>query len=94
MYLLPDEAWARRINGLMGNDLANLNPQRAHAVVTYNSYGAYQVSVRAPLATKQGADELCGLFKSGGGRKSAAGINHRPMEELTRFIDAFKKQYQ
>jgi hypothetical protein len=46
------------------------------------------------LATKQGADELCGLFKTGGGRKSAAGINHLPIDELTRFIDAFKKQYQ
>ncbi len=94
VYLLPDEAWARRINGVMGNDLANLNPQRAHAVLTYNPCGAYQVSVRAPLATKQGADELCGLFKTGGGRKSAAGINHLPIDELTQFIDAFKEQYQ
>jgi hypothetical protein len=42
------------------------------------------------LVTQQGADELCGLFKTGGGRKSAAGINHLPIDELTRFIDAFK----
>ena len=94
VYILPDEAWARRINGVMGNDMANLNPQRAHAVLTYNAQGAYQVSVRAPIANKQGADELCGLFKTGGGRKSAAGINHLPLEALVDFIAAFKKQYQ
>ncbi|MDQ7015362.1 MAG: DHH family phosphoesterase, partial [Gammaproteobacteria bacterium] len=65
LFLLPDAAWARRISGVFANDLANQFPQRAHAVVTLNPAGAYVISVRAPLADKQGADELCSSFPSG-----------------------------
>ena len=93
VYLLPDAAWARRISGVLGNQLANQNPTRAHAVLSYNAQGGYQISVRAPLTTKAGADELCASFATGGGRKSAAGINHLPFEELPLFITAFTKKY-
>ncbi|MDD1614752.1 MAG: DHH family phosphoesterase, partial [Methylococcaceae bacterium] len=93
VYILPDEAWARRISGVFSNELANQNPQRAHAVLSYNAQGGYQISVRAPLISKTGADELCSSFTSGGGRKSAAGINHLPLEELSKFIAAFAKKY-
>ncbi len=93
VYLLPDTAWAKRISGVLGNQLSNQNPERAHAVLSYNSQGGYQVSVRAPLTTKTGADELCSSFATGGGRKSAAGINHLPLEELPTFIAAFTKKY-
>ncbi len=93
VYILPDEAWARRINGAFGNELANQNPARAHAVLSYNAQGGYQISVRAPLINKTGADELCSSFPTGGGRKSAAGINHLPLDELSTFIVAFAKKY-
>ena len=93
VYILPDEAWARRISGVFGNELANQNPASAHAVLSYNTQGGYQISVRAPLTTNTGADELCSSFATGGGRKSAAGINHLPLEELAAFISAFAKQY-
>ena len=93
VYLLPDAAWARRISGVLGNQLANQNPERAHAVLSYNPHGGYQVSVRAPLTTKTGADELCASFATGGGRKSAAGINHLLLEDLPVFIAAFTKKY-
>ena len=49
--------------------------------------------MRAPLVNKIGADELCSLFASGGGRKSAAGINHLPYDELSLFIAEFEKKY-
>jgi oligoribonuclease NrnB/cAMP/cGMP phosphodiesterase (DHH superfamily) len=94
VYILPDEAWARRINGVFGNELANQNPARAHAVLSYNAQGGYQISVRAPLTNKSGADELCSVFTTGGGRKSAAGINHLPFDQLSTFIMAFAQKYR
>ena len=93
VYILPEAAWSRRISGVFGNELANLNPQRAHAVLTHNAQGGYLISVRAPLSNKTGADELCALFPTGGGRKSAAGINHLPKEQLADFIQQFSKKY-
>ncbi len=93
VYRLPDKAWARRIGGVYANELANRMPTRAHAIISYNSQGGYQVSVRAPLVNKKGADELCSLFTTGGGRKSAAGINHLPFDELNLFITEFEKKY-
>ena len=93
VYRLPDEAWARRISGVFSNELANKMPGRAHAIISYNAHGGYQISVRAPLVNKTGADELCSLFSTGGGRKSAAGINHLPFDELALFIAEFEKKY-
>ncbi len=93
VYILPDEKWARRVSGVWGNQLANQYPDRAHAIVSNNQRGGYQISVRAPLNNKVGADVLCALF-SGGGRKAAAGINHIPCQQLTNFVAAFQIQYQ
>ena len=93
VFMLPDTAWARRVNGVFGNSLANLHPTRAHAVITHNQQGDYQVSVRAPLLNKTGADEVCSAFASGGGRKAAAGINHLPCAQLTVFIKKFDDFY-
>jgi len=89
VFLLPAEKWARRISGVFGNALAVEAPTQAHAVLTAKPDGGYVVSVRAPLAAKSGADELCSQFETGGGRKGAAGINHLPESDLGRFIVAF-----
>lgn len=94
VYILPDQAWARRVSGVFGNALANADPARAHAVVTANRQGGYQVSVRAPLVNKMGADELCSQFPSGGGRRGAAGINHLPIDHYADFVAAFQARYQ
>ncbi len=93
VFILPDTIWARRVNGVFGNFLANLHPARAHAVITHNNGNEYQVGVRAPLANKTGADELCSSFPSGGGRKAAAGINHLPADKLAIFIKKFEDFY-
>jgi hypothetical protein len=89
VFMLPAEKWARRISGVFGNQLAVESPAQAHAVLTAKPDGGYVVSVRAPLATKAGADVLCSQFETGGGRKGAAGINHLPEPEVGRFIASF-----
>ena len=94
VFLLPDEPWARRVSGVYSNDLANANPGRAHAVVTHRASGNYQVSVRAPLENRVGADELCRQFPTGGGRSAAAGINELPPESLQDFVDALLRFYR
>jgi hypothetical protein len=94
IFMLPAEKWARRISGVFGNQLAVESPAQAHAVLTGKPGGGYVVSVRAPLVAKSGADELCSQFDTGGGRKSAAGINHLPETELGRFIASFFEIYK
>ena len=93
VFVLPNEAWARRVSGVYSNDLANASTGRAHAVLTERADGTYLVSVRAPLENKQGADELCRQFPTGGGRAAAAGINALPADQLDAFIDAFEASY-
>lgn len=93
VFVLPNEAWARRVSGVYSNDLANGAPTRAHAVLTERADGSYLVSVRAPLENKQGADALCRQFPTGGGRAAAAGINALPADQLDRFVSAFASAY-
>ncbi|OLQ87325.1 acetyltransferase [Vibrio panuliri] len=94
VYELPNEAWARRISGVFGNDLANAQPNKAHAVITLNQSGAdYTVSVRAPLNNRIGADEICSAFPTGGGRKAAAGINQLPLADKEKFIQTLTSFY-
>ena len=85
VFILPDAAWSRRINGLFGNRLAQAHPKRAHAVLVTKGKG-YRVSVRAPLERPQGAGALCERFATGGGREGAGGIDDLPDSELDRFI--------
>lgn len=93
VYLLPDQPWARRVSGVFGNLLAQSESTLAHAVLTYKPGGGYLVSVRAPRCNPSGADALCRQFESGGGRKSAAGINHLPESELERFLALFNAAF-
>lgn len=93
IFILPAEKWARRISGVYGNLLASQSPAQAHAVLTRKPEGGYVVSVRAPLANKTGADEICSQFETGGGRRGAAGINHLPEEGVERFIRVFYETY-
>ena len=94
VFILPNEAWARRVSGVYSNDLANANPERGHAVLTDKANGNYLVSVRAPLNNKTGADELCMRFPTGGGRKAAAGVNDLPAGMLDDFMNQFADFYR
>lgn len=89
LYILPDEAWSRRVSGVFANRLAQASPNCAHALLTWRA-GGFVVSVRAPVAKPAGADELCLRFASGGGRKAAAGINFLPDAQLDDFVAQFR----
>jgi hypothetical protein len=65
---LPDEPWARRVSGVLGNKLALDTPHRAHAVLTEIPEG-FLVSVRAPLDNRIGADTVCRQFPSAEGER-------------------------
>lgn len=88
VVMLPDAPWARRVSGVLGNELANRSPDKACAIVTEKADGRYLVSIRAPLNNRTGADELARRFPSGGGRKAAAGINDLPVSQLNSFLAA------
>ena len=93
LFVLPNDKWARRVSGVYANDMAQQNPDRAHAMLTSKADGGYLVSVRAPLNNKTGADDLCRQFETGGGRKAAAGINHLPESEYDTFLNAFQQAF-
>lgn len=90
--VLPDAAASRRISGMFGNQLAQESPNRAHAILTEQE-GGYLVSIRAPIATRAGADTLALQFETGGGRAAAAGVNHLQTSQLDRFIEAFRAAF-
>jgi hypothetical protein len=92
VYVLPDEAWSRRLSGTVANDLARNHRRRAHAVLVARPRG-YTVSVRAPRARPTGADALCRRFPTGGGRAAAAGINMLAESDLDRFVAEFQRAF-
>jgi hypothetical protein len=94
VYVLPDASWARRVSGALANGLARAAPARAHAMLSPNSAGGMQVSVRAPLERPAGAAALCLEYPTGGGREAAAGINHLPLESVGGFTERFLKHFR
>lgn len=93
LVLLPDAAWARRVQGTYANLLSQREPQRAHAVLCPVAGDAFVVSVRAPRERPAGAESLCLAFSGGGGRAAAAGIDRLPRNELARFRAAFARAF-
>jgi len=89
LYILPSEPWARRVSGVLANELSKAAPKRSHALLTRLPAGGFVVSIRAPLAAGEGADELCRQFPTGGGRKAAGGINHLPDDAYSEFVTRF-----
>ncbi len=93
LYVLPAEAWARRVSGVWANALASAAPARAHALLTRLPGGGFVVSVRAPLQAATGADALCRAFATGGGRQAAAGIDRLPDDRYEAFVRAFARAF-
>lgn len=92
--VLPDQPWSRRVSGVLGNELANRNPDQACAVITEADPQHWLISIRAPLNNRTGADELARQFPTGGGRKAAAGINALPKDQLEHFVQALNAHWQ
>ena len=90
--VLPDAVGSRRVSGMFGNQLAQENPTRAHAILTEQK-GGFLVSIRAPISKRTGADTLALQFETGGGRAAAAGINHLQISDLDTFIEAFRRAF-
>lgn len=88
---LPDVVWARRVSGVLGNILANANPDKACAVITDRPDGRYLVSIRSPLNNRTGADDVARQFPTGGGRKAAAGITALPAAQLDAFLNTMAR---
>ncbi|WP_310599556.1 acetyltransferase [Desulfobulbus sp.] len=93
VFRLPATAWANRTVGVIANELSREQPALAHAILLTRPDNSLRVSVRAPLATGQGADELCRRYASGGGRSAAAGIDRLPMAELAAFLADFARHF-
>lgn len=89
LILLPDASWARRVSGVLANEMARSAPDRAHALVNTMADGSLRVSVRAPLNRRTGAEMLCMAFPTGGGRQAAAGINNLPQDQYDAFVEKF-----
>lgn len=92
-WLLPDEAWSRRVSGTFANRLAVEEPERAHAVLTPRHDG-FTVSVRSPRDRGPTAVEFCRRFPTGGGRSAAAGIDRLEPERLEPFLEAFSEAFR
>ena len=93
MFILPNEKWARRVSGVVGNELANRFPDRGHAILTereelIEGEVTYQVSIRATKNNPMGADVIASKF-GGGGRKGAAGIDVIDLRQLDVLFDEF-----
>ena len=93
VYILPASAWARRISGVLANQLAAAHGDASFAVLNERSDGSYLVSVRSGAPLTLSACGFCQQFEGGGGRKAAAGINHLPAAELGRFMDGFRRYF-
>lgn len=91
--LLEDAAWARRISGTYGNQLAAQHPEKPVIIASHNVEGTLTISLRAPKNNPYGASTICSQFATGGGREGAAGINSLPNSEINTFIDAVSKHY-
>jgi hypothetical protein len=92
--MLPDAAWARRASGTLANDKAKAHAGSAIAIVSPKTEGGYLVSVRVPKEFSVSAEAFCRRFPTGGGRRTAAGINHLPSEALESFATAFEQQFR
>ena len=92
IYVLPDAAWSRRVNGLFGNRLAQADPKRAHAILVARP-GGYSVGVRTPVERPRGASALCEQFEGGGGREGAAGIDMLRESDFDRFVEALERAF-
>ncbi len=93
VFQFPGESWSRRVAGVFSNTLARQQPDLAHALLMANTDGSLRISVRAPLNKRNGADELCRQFPTGGGRAAAAGVNQLPAEQTNAFLAAFSHQF-
>ncbi len=79
-FLLPNEAWARRVVGVMAHRI-NEKGEGPH-VIAIDKGSTCQISIRG----QSGIGELCAMF-GGGGRATAGGIDNLPKAEITALMN-------
>ncbi len=94
LFMLPDEAWARRASGTLANDLAKAHAGSAVAIVSPKAQGGFLVSLRVPKESSVSAESFARRFPTGGGRRTAAGINHLPAPEFEAFATDFTREFR
>ncbi len=94
IVVLPNAPWARRAIGVLINELARERPHVALAILSPKSSGGFTVSVRVPSSSPVSAVDFCKDFATGGGRRSAGGINHLPEAEIERFAARFQARFR
>ncbi|HWA75884.1 MAG TPA: hypothetical protein VG937_26285 [Polyangiaceae bacterium] len=92
-FVLPEEPWARRVSGTLANQLAKAHAGTAIALLSPKTAGGYLVSIRVPETSLVSAEGFCRRFPSGGGRRTAAGINHLALSEVERFSAEFEREF-
>ena len=93
IYRLPEQPWARRISGVLANQLAARAPHQAIGLLSARADGDWAFSLRVPDGAELPADAFCRQFSTGGGRKRAAGINRLAQEDLSAFADRLLVSY-
>ncbi len=93
IIVLPNEPWARRAIGVLTNELMQSRPNTALAILSPKASGGFTVSVRVPADNPVSAAEFCGGFETGGGRRSAGGINYLAETDLDRFAARFEARF-
>src|SRR5581483_1163231 len=94
IVVLPNSPWARRSIGILINELAQERPHVALAVLSPKTSGGFTVSVRIPSTSRVSAADFCRDFATGGGRKSAGGINHLPESDVEHFAARFQARFR
>jgi hypothetical protein len=92
-FVLPDEAWGRRVLGTFANRRATEDPATAHAVLAPLPGGGYVASVRAPRGYATSAVDFCRRYPGGGGRTTAAGVERLEAAQVDAFLSAFGAAY-
>jgi len=93
IIVLPNEPWARRAVGVLTNELAQSRRDTALAILSPKASGGFTVSVRVPADSPVSAAEFCREFETGGGRRSAGGINYLAEADLDRFAACFEARF-
>lgn len=89
IYVLPNQAWARRISGVLANKLKIQCCDLSIAVLTEKADGSFVVSVRSSAPEQKPAHGFCASFATGGGRQTAGGVNCLPAGDAEEFAARF-----
>lgn len=93
IIVLPNEPWARRAMGVLTNELVRSRPDAPLAILSPKASGGFTVSVRVPADGPVSAAEFCSEFETGGGRRTAGGINYLAEADLDRFAACFEARF-